>query len=93
LADGKDLSINELSSIKEVLDVHLVLERSDFQLVEEGSLRLVDLLTFLDDRNGVHDFNLGLGNLSLDAKSLEETSLLWVKSGRSGWDDDTIGGD
>ena len=59
--------------------MHLVLERLNLQLVEEGSLGLIDLFTLLNDRHWVNDFNLTSENLSRDLNSLEEASLLRFK--------------
>jgi hypothetical protein len=92
LADGEDLCINEFSIVQEVLDVHFVLKRSDLQLIEQGSLRWSNLVTFLDNSNGIDNFNLGFDNLGLDAKSLEETSLLWIKASWTWRNNDAIRG-
>lgn len=78
----------DLAVVEDSLDVHLVLEGADLELVEEGSLRLVDLLAFGDKVHGRDDFNLCLDQLGGDTEGLEEGSLLRVKTSRAGRDND-----
>ena len=63
--------------------MHLVLEGADLELFKEGGLRLVDLLTFLDNFDGVCNFDLCLHDLGLDRQSLEERGLLGVETSRA----------
>jgi len=63
--------------------MHLVLERSNLELVEEGGLSGSDLITFSNNLHGVDDFDLGLNNLGLDVQGLEERSLFRVETSGS----------
>jgi len=83
VGDLQDGGWVELAVVKDRLDVHLVLERSDLQLVEESSLRSSNLVTLSDNLDGVNDFDLTFNNLGLDVQSLEERGLLGVETGRS----------
>jgi hypothetical protein len=85
--------------IEDVLDVHLVLERSNLELVQESGLTGRDLLTLGDDLDGVDDFDLTLDDLGGDVQVLEEGGLLGVHTGTtsgdghiSGSDDTNLGG-
>jgi len=42
-----------------------------------------DPVTFIDNLDGVYDFDLGLNNLGLDVEGLEEGSLFRVETSRS----------
>ena len=46
--------------------MHLVLERSDLELVKEGGLTSSDLVIGGDNLDGVHDFDLTFDDLGLD---------------------------
>lgn len=81
-----------LAVFHEGLDVHLVLEGADLQTVKEGSLRRIDLVTFLNNSYSVYDFNLSSDNLSGDIEGLEELGLLWIHSSGARGDDDLLGG-
>lgn len=72
--------------IKDVLDVHLVLKRSNLELVQESGLTGRDLLTLGDDLDGVDDFDLTLGDLGGDVQVLEEGGLLGVHTGTTSGD-------
>ena len=72
--------------IEDVFDVHLVLERSNLEFVEESSLTGRDLLTLGDDLDGVDDFDLTLDDLGSDVQVLEEGSLLGVHTGTTSGD-------
>jgi len=58
--------------------VHLVLERSNLELVEKGRLTSGDLVISGNNLNWVNDFDLTFNDLGLDVKGLEERGLLWV---------------
>ena len=65
--------------------MHLVFERSNLELVEEGSLTGGDLVINVDNLNWVDDFDLTLYNLGLNVQGLEERGLFGVHtSGTSG---------
>jgi len=66
--------------------VHLVLEGTDLEFVEEGSLTSRDLLILTNNLDFVDNLDLGFDNLGLDVKGLEERGLLGVKTGRSSGD-------
>ena len=91
--DGEDLGVVDRALVEEALDVHLVLEGSDLQFVEEGGLAGGNLLFSGDDSDFIHDFDLRLHNLGLDVQSLEESSLLRVKTGGAGGNDNISGGE
>ena len=86
LGDGEDLGVVDLAGVEERLDMHLVLEGTDLQLVEEGGLTGGDLLVGANNLDGVDNLDLGLHNLGLDVQGLEEGSLLGVKTGGSSGD-------
>jgi len=85
-SDGEDLSGVNLTVIEDLLDLHLVLKRSDLELLEEGSLTGGDLVTLLDNLNGVDNLDLTLDNLGLNVQSLEERGLLGIHTGRTSGD-------
>ena len=91
--NGKDLGSVDVSVVVEALDMHLVLERSNLELVEEGGLSGGDLITFSDNLHGVNDFDLGLNNLGLDVQGLEEGSLFRVETSGSCGHSHITGGD
>lgn len=66
--------------------MHLVLEGSNLELVEQCGLTGGDLFTFGNNLDRVDDFDLTFNNLGLNVKSLEERSLLWVHTSGTGWD-------
>jgi len=66
LGDGENLSRVDVSVFVEALDIHLVLKRSNLELVEQSCLTGTNLVTFVNDLDGVNDFYLGLNNLGLD---------------------------
>ena len=78
--------------------MHLVLERSNLELVEKGRLTSGDLVISGNNLNWVNDFDLTFNDLGLDIKGLEERGLLWVHtSGTSRnshirWSDSTDSG-
>lgn len=72
--------------IEDVLDVHLVLERSNLELVQESGLTGRDLFTLSDDLDGVDDFDLTFDDLGGDVQVLEEGGLLGVHSGTTSRD-------
>ena len=74
------------------MDMHFVLEWSDSEFFKKSSLGRVNLISSFDDSDGADDFNLSLHNLGLDLQSLEESSLLGVKTGWAGWDSHISGG-
>jgi len=88
----EDSGVEDLSVLEDVVNVHLVFERSDLQFIEESSLTGGDLVAFLNDIEVVDDFNLGLDNLGSNTEVTEETSLSGIKSGGSSLDSDTLGG-
>jgi len=90
-ADGEHLGVVDLAAVEEALDVHLVLEGTDLEFVEEGSLTSRDLLILTDNLNFVDNLDLGFDNLGLDVKGLEERGLLRVKTGRSSGDSHIAG--
>lgn len=69
--------------------MHLVFEGTDLELLKKSSLGLVHLVAFLDDLEGICDFDLGLNDLSLDVEGLEELGLLGVETSRT-WLDGNI---
>ena len=73
-------------------DVHTVAEGVDVQLVQQGSLSGVDLISLSQQRHGVDNFNLGLVNLGGDVQSLEERGLTGIATSRSSRDNDVHGG-
>jgi hypothetical protein len=85
-AEVQDLSVEETSILENLGDHHLVRERIDLQFLEKGTLGTIYSNTGFNNLLGNNNFNLGLDNLGLDLKILEERSLLWIKSGWSGWD-------
>jgi len=84
--DLENLGWVDLTVVEDLQDVHLVLEWTDLELVQEGSLTWGDLVTLVDNLDWVDDFNLGLNNLGLNVKGLEELGLLWIKTGWTSWD-------
>ena len=66
MGDGENLSRVDVSVFVEALDIHLVLKRSNLELVEQSCLTGTNLVTFVNDLDGVNDFYLGLNNLGLD---------------------------
>lgn len=90
---GKNLGVEDLSGLENLGDLHLVRERIDLQFIEKKSLSSINLISDEDDLLGSNDLNLGLDNLGCDLKLLEETSLLWIKTGGSSWDNDIIWSD
>ena len=91
--NGENGSGVQFAVVKDVLDVHLVLERSDLELVEEGSLTGGDLLVSLDDQDFGDDLDLTLDNLGGDVQVLEEGGLLGVHTGGAGGDGHISGGE
>lgn len=89
---GEHLSIEELSVLKNLGDVHLVREWIDLKLIEKKSLSSINLVSLSDDLLWSNNLNLGLDNLGLDLKVLEERSLLWIKTSWTGWDCDAVWG-
>jgi hypothetical protein len=89
----EDVSIEDGSILENLGDLHLVRERIDLQFIEKKSLSSINLISFGNNLLGGKDINLGLDNLGLDEQVLEESSLLWVETGWSGWDNDISGGD
>jgi len=87
---GEDLGIEDLSVLKDLGDLHLVLEWIDLQFVQKDGLSSINLFSGNNDLLGGDNFNLGLDNLGLDLQVLEESSLLWVESGGSSWDEDIL---
>jgi len=83
----------KLSVHHDSLDTHFVLEGLLVQLEEKRSLTGRDFVTFLDNLEVFDDFNFGSANLGGDVQLLEETSLLRVKSSRTSFDHDILGGD
>jgi len=93
VGDGKNLGGVDLTVVEDVQDLHLVVERSDLELVKKGSLTGGDLLSFNNNLDGVDDLDLGLNNLGLDGKGLEERGLLGVHAGGASLDLDISGGE
>merc|ERR1719491_356394 len=93
IGDAEHHRVDELATLHEGPDVHLVLEGHNLQFVKKSSLGRSDLVAKDDDRHGVDDLNLSLHDLGLDVKSLEETSLLRVHAGGASGDDDILGGE
>lgn len=91
--DAKNSGWVEGTSVKDLLDVHLVLERSNLELVEESGLTGGDLVVYGDNFNSVNDFDLTFDNLGLDVKGLEERCLFWVHAGGAGGDSNISGSD
>jgi len=73
--------------------VHLVLEGSNLEFFEEGSLTSSDLIISRDDLDGVNNFDLTFDNLGLDVKGLEERGLFWVHTSWAGWNGHISGGE
>lgn len=92
LSDLKNGSGVQLSVVKDIEDVHLVLEGTDLELLKKSSLTGGDLVTGCNDLDGVNDLDLRLDNLGLDVKGLEERGLLGVHTGGTSWDSDINGG-
>jgi hypothetical protein len=91
-SNGENLSGVNLTVVEDLKDLHLVLERSDLELFEETGLTGGDLVTLLNDHNGVDNFDLTFDNLGLNVQSLEEGSLLGVHTGGTSGDGDISGG-
>lgn len=84
----EDSGIENGTILKNLDDLHLVEERIDLELIEEGGLSGSNLLVLEHNLLGGNDINLSLNNLGLDLEGLEHGGLLWVKTGGTGWDDD-----
>ena len=82
----KNSGIEERAVLEDSLNFNLVSEGIDLELVKEGSLGAVNLLSLGDDLLVGNNFNLGLDNLGLDVKVLEESGLLWIKTSGTGGD-------
>jgi len=93
VVDLKDLSGVLLAIIDEALNVHLVLEGTNLQLVQEGSLTSSDPVVRVDNHDGVNNVDLSLGNLGLNLQSLEERGLLRVETGGTSGDGHIRGGE
>ena len=91
--DGKDLSVEDLASFNEGLDVHLVLEGANLQAIKKGGLTGGNLVSGSDDGDSVDDLDLSTDNLGLDVEGLEELSLLRVHSCGTWLDGDILGGE
>lgn len=78
LGDLKDGGVEDGSVLENTLDVHLILERIDLKLIEEGGLGSSNLVANPDDLLFSNDINLGLDNLGLDLEGLEERCLLGI---------------
>jgi len=90
LAQIKDGSVENVTLLVDLQDVHFVREWSDSELIEESSLGTIDLISSEDDLLVSNNFYLRFLNFGLDLEILEETSLLWVKTSWSGSDPDII---
>lgn len=66
--------------------MHLVLEWSDLELVQESGLTWGDLVISRDNLDWVDNLDLRLDNLGLNVEGLEELCLLWVHTSWTRWD-------
>ena len=92
-SDVEDCGWEESSIVVDLLDDHLVAERSDLQLVQQSALGAVNLEPTSDNLLVSHNFDLSLHNLGLDLERLEESSLLRVEASGAGSDPHIIGSD
>jgi hypothetical protein len=72
--------------LKNLSDLHLILERIDLQFIKKLGLGGTNLISGNNNLLGGDDINLSLDNLCLDLKVTEERGLLWIKTGWSSWD-------
>jgi len=68
----KNLSVENTTVLKDLLDFHLIFERIDLQFIEELSFSSTDLVTGSNNLLLLNNINLGLNNLGLDVEGLEE---------------------
>jgi len=92
-AEIEDLSVEETSVLEDLGDVHLVRERIDLQFLEKGTLGTINFDTGFNNLLSGNNFDLTLDNLGVDLKVLEESGLLWVKTGWSSWNPYIVWGD
>jgi len=76
----KDSGIKNVSILKNLGNSHVVLEWIDLELIKKSSLSTINLGVLENNLLLNDNFNLRLYNSGLDLKSLEETSLLGIKS-------------
>jgi hypothetical protein len=80
LSKVKDLGGVESTIIIDHLRDESIVEGREVQHVEENSLGWTDLVAFAEDLDVVDDFNVTTNNLGLNVNSLEEGSLLGIKT-------------
>jgi len=69
------------SVVEDAVNLQTVRERLDVELGQQRGLRRANLVSLLDERNGVGDFDLTLDDLGGDLQDLEKRGLSWVASG------------
>lgn len=81
------------SVVIDLSDLHTVLEGLEVELLEEGSLGSLDLLSLGADLEVLGDFDLSLDDLGGDVEGVEEVDLGGVETGGTGRAGEIDGGD